>query len=337
MSEMPLPGQFAVLNPGGRDAFCDYANGVGQPDDSLHPPVNYHAYAACMGGVFARTLKEVPDSCKGVLVLLRKRHLEEALRCITALRDRGIRSLISWKESGLHQVTDALSDPGRMAKFSEICMDADFYLSSTPELGPVYESAGCLTGKYLPTPYPVEEARWDFSLPLESRKGVFIGTREFDIPSRNHLLALTVMADSETPVTVINTGGRSTEKLTRAISKDITIVNGPLSYGEYLSLMAKHRIVFQLDRSAVPGQVAGDALLTRTPCVGGDGAIERLAYASLCGAGKTIAELLTLSDELLTHDERWLAEQRGSQIAARSLVSFSAARAELCLLLGITS
>ena len=41
---------------------------------------------------------------------------------------------------------------------------------------------------------------------------------------------------------------------------------------------ARHKIVLQADKSAVPGQVAGDALLCRMPCVGGDGAIDRLAF-----------------------------------------------------------
>src|SRR5438876_10792614 len=46
------------------------------------------------------------------------------------------------------------------------------------------------------------------------------------------------------------------------------------SYPEYLRDVSRHKIVLQLDRSHVPGQLAGDALLCRIPCVGGDGAIE---------------------------------------------------------------
>jgi len=34
----------------------------------------------------------------------------------------------------------------------------------------------------VPTPYPVEEAAWNFSHAVTERKGVVIGTREFDVP-----------------------------------------------------------------------------------------------------------------------------------------------------------
>ena len=51
------------------------------------------------------------------------------------------------------------------------------------------------------------------------------------------------------------------------------------AYPDYLRDVARHKIVLQLDRSHVPGQVAGDALLCRIPCVGGDGAIERIAFS----------------------------------------------------------
>lgn len=52
--------------------------------------------------------------------------------------------------------------------------------------------------------------------------------------------------------------------------------------------MARHKIVLQLDRSHVPGQVAGDALLCRIPCVGGDGAIERITFQKLAAKAEAL-------------------------------------------------
>ena len=51
--------------------------------------------------------------------------------------------------------------------------------------------------------------------------------------------------------------------------------------------IARHKIVFQLDTSFVPGQVAGDSLLCRVPCIGGNGAIDRLAFPQTTSIGET--------------------------------------------------
>ena len=66
--------------------------------------------------------------------------------------------------------------------------------------------------------------------------------------------------------------------------------------------MARHKIVLQLDRSGVPGQVAGDALLCRTICVGGDSAVERIAFPKTSGAGRSFGQIAAIANELLTND-----------------------------------
>jgi hypothetical protein len=122
--------------------------------------------------------------------------------------------------------------------------------------------------EFIPTPYPVDSPAWDFSIPLDRRSGLFVGTREFDVPSRNHLAAV-ALADClsrelSCPVTVMNADGRRGAAILaqfRDSNSNFRILNGPLPYPAYLEEMARHRIVWQLDSSAVPGQVAGDALL----------------------------------------------------------------------------
>src|SRR5690606_7711019 len=126
--------------------------------------------------------------------------------------------------------------------------------------------------EFIPTPYPVEDSRWDFSLPAESRKGIFLGTREWSVPSRNHLAALLTirpLAEAmQEPVTVFNQDGWRGRRLLEELQypeKLLRVIEGKLPYPQYLRLMARHKLVFQLDASAVPGQVAGDALLCRIP------------------------------------------------------------------------
>ena len=101
---------------------------------------------------------------------------------------------------------------------------------------------------------------------------------------------------------------------------------------DYLREVAKHKIVLQLDRSRVPGQVAGDALLARTICVGGDGAIERIAFANFCGEGRTTAQLKTIALELIKNTAGRATAIIESQWRAAERVSFQAVQKQLAIL-----
>jgi hypothetical protein len=74
-----------------------------------------------------------------------------------------------------------------------------------------------------------------------------------------------------------------------------------MPYPRYLRTVAQHKLVLQLDTSAVPGQVAGDALLCRVPCIGGNGTTERLAFPDWCGHGRSAEQVLDLAARLLEH------------------------------------
>ena len=102
--------KFAVLNLGGRDPDQLFPIGAGKPEEPGHPPVNYHAYAACCRGGFFRSADSVPEGTDTVLVLLRKRNLRTVLKSLSSLRTRGSTVFVSCKESGSHQVADLLGD-----------------------------------------------------------------------------------------------------------------------------------------------------------------------------------------------------------------------------------
>ena len=154
-----------------------------------------------------------------------------------------------------------------------------------------------------------------FRGPLYERRGLFIGTREFEVLSRNHLLALSAARTFSVPITVINPDGKSGRQRLQALKfpEDQLTVAAPLPYPKYLRLIAGHRLVLQFDQSSVPGQVAGDSLLCRIPTVGGNGAVERLAFPELHGSGRTFDQLVELARRLLTRrsvlqrtdDRRW--------------------------------
>ena len=271
----------------------------------------------------------MPDAVRSVLVLLRKDGVNHALHAVRKLRERGKSVVISWKESGLHQVARAFAKPRFYQRFRAICREVDGFLSSTTDLLPLYEAARCGRGRFIPTPYPVEEPAWDFSLPMRQRRGIFIGTREFGVPSRNHFLAISSVLKLRQPVTVINTEGWTGARLLRAISGDLRIVSGRLPYTAYLCLVARHRIVFQLDRSCVPGQVAGDALLCRLPCVGGDGAVDKLAFPGLTGMGSPVESAIDVAERLLADDSYYTEAVEKSRELALLHLSFSRVRDQL--------
>lgn len=270
--------QLAVLNPGSRDEEQRFPDHAGAPDDRVHAPINYHAYAACTQGSFHRDVKSIPATSRGVLMLLGN-SMRPALRALEALLGQGRKVAVSWKESGAGQVARRLDDPANLEGFRRICAMAGAAISSTPELVPLYRAVGCARAEYIPTPYPVDDARWDFSRPLHERSGIFVGTREWDVPSRAHASALLQACATGVPVTVCNIEGRRGRKRLAALgSPNLRVLEGRLPYTEYLRAMASCRVVFQQDSSQVPGQVAGDALLCRMPCLGGNGAVDRDAF-----------------------------------------------------------
>lgn len=305
--------KLAVLNPGGRDREQRFPAGAGVPDAHAHAPVNYHAYAACTRGGFFRDVRAIPRDMDAVLLLLRS-SLKPALEALKALKATGRPVAISWKESGQHQVSEQLDSPSHLAMFREICALADGALSSTPDLVPLYRAAGAKAADFIPTPYPVDDPRWDFSRPLGERAGIFIGTREWHVPSRNHAAALLRASALGVPVTVFNLAGRAGRKKLDALGcNSLRVIESELPYPDYLREMGKCRVVFQLDASAVPGQVAGDALLCRMPCIGGNGAVDRAAFDN--------AEDLRV---LLDDDGAWRASVDSSQARAHSSLSFAA-------------
>lgn len=320
--------KIAVLNPGGNDPEQHFPDFAGAPDEKAHAPVNYHAFAACTGGGFFRKDNAIPADTKHVLVLLRS-DLKACRQALIELRRAGRTAAIAFKEAGAFQVAALLAKPAKLRLFHEICQRAHGAIATTPDLVQTYRAAGLQYVEFIPTPYPVEDARWDFARPIEERSGIFVGTREFDTPSRNHLatlLALRLLADPmQEPVTVFNVNGWRGRRMLAEVrfpENLLRVVEGRLPYPRYLKLMARHKLVFQLDASAVPGQVAGDALLCRVPCVGGNGTTERLVFPDLCGHGRAHEQLFDIAARLLEHPHDCIAAVERAMELARSQLSF---------------
>jgi len=217
---------------------------------------------------------------------------------------------------------------------------ADACIATTPEAAEIYQRVRSkhdpATVAFIPTPYPMEDQRWDFSVPSNEQSGIFIGTREWDIPSRNHFAALLIARQlceaTGAPATVVNLDGYKGRRLLGELNfpkGKLLLIEKWKGYPDYLRDVARHKIVLQLDRSHVPGQVAGDALLCRIPCVGGDGAIERIAFSKTCGEDRTINEIASMALDLLKNPELREAVVAESQERAQDRLSFEAVSSQL--------
>src|SRR5919106_3391864 len=304
--------RLTVLNPGGRDPEQQF-HSVPAPGEAPHPPINFHAFAACTLGAFHRDTRRASGEKTPVLLLLRS-DFRASERALTDLKKEGRTVAVSLKETGLHQIAQQLRDAAKLSRFMKIVTDADGCIATTREAAEIYQRVRSkhdpATVAFIPTPYPVEDQRWDFSVPRNEQSGIFVGTREWDVPSRNHFAALLVARQlSEAtgePVTVVNLDGYKGRRLLGELNfptGKLQLIEKWKTYPDYLRDVARHKIVLQLDRSHVPGQVAGDALLCRVPCVGGDGAIERIAFSRTCGVGRTISEISSMGLDLLRNAE----------------------------------
>ena len=330
--------RLTVLNPGGRDPEQDFRDGAG-PVEQRHPPVNFHGYAACTRGSFHHDTRRAIRAETPVLVLMRG-DFRTSERALNELKKHGRRVAVSLKETGLHQIAEQLCNPAKLARFMKIVAQADGCIATTPEAAEIYRGArgkrDPATVAFVPTPYPLEDRQWNFSMPPDQQWGIFVGTREWDVPSRNHFAALLVArrlceATGE-PASVVNLDGRKPGRLLSELKfpdGKLRVIEKRKSYAEYLREVAKHKIVLQLDRSCVPGQVAGDALLCRMVCAGGDGAIERIAFPKTCGEGRTIDEITSIALELLNNVDSRAAVVTESQGRALERISFRAVRKQL--------
>ena len=279
--------KFSVFCPTTSDRFQKFDDFAGDVDDSVHAPVNYHAYAACQAGSFHNKIATIGGD-EWVLFLLSGNHTGANLKQIKKLKALGIPVLGAFKETGLQQILPQITRPRTVKILMDIFRLLDGCISPTQALVSIYRSLTTTPVEFIPTPYPVNDPRWDFSVPIEKRRGIFIGTREFFAFGRNHLFALLllkrILEETGEFATFINTDGFTGNRLIDALgfSKDqLRVIQGKQPYSRYLREMAKHKIVFQLDQSTIPGQVAGDAILCRLPCVGGNGAIESIVFPEL--------------------------------------------------------
>jgi hypothetical protein len=331
--------KLAVLNPGGRVPRHEFPNGAGAPEDSILPPIGACGFAACTSGGFYRKDQEIPAESKEVLVLLGD-NLKAFRQVFVELRSLGKTIAIAWRDPAPSSIAEQLAKPDKFKLFQEICRRADGAIATTPDLVGFFTAAGVRHTEFIPSPWPVDDDRWNFGIPVEERRGIFVGTCEFRAPLRNHLAALLALrqlaASMYEPITLLNTEGRRGRQIIEQLGYDeqllkVLDLSSPphlnylkMPYPQYLRLLAKHKLVWQLDGTGGFGQIGGDALLARVPCIGGLGTTERLVYPDLCAQGRETEQLFDLAARLLEHSHDCEAVTERATTAARDKLSFTA-------------
>lgn len=338
MSQNAENFRLTVLNPDGRDAEQQF-HSVPPPGEGAHPPTNFHAFAACTRGAFHFNARRAVAEDTPVLLLLRG-DFRASERALHDLKKQGRTVAVTLKETGMHQIAQQLRDRAKLSRFVKIVAEADGCIATTLEAAEIYQrvrsKCDLATVPFIPTPYPIEDERWDFSVSAAEQSGIFVGTREWDVPSRNHFAALLVARQlcevTGEPVTAVNLDGSKGRRLLgelRFPQGKLRLIEKWRSYPDYLRHIAQHKIILQLDRSHVPGQVAGDALLCRLPCVGGDGAIERIAFSKTCGENRTSSDIASMALDLLKNANFRAAIVAEAQERAQEQLSFQTGRSQL--------
>src|SRR5438128_275893 len=180
--------RLTVLNPGGRDPEQHFQD-TPAPGEGEHPPVNFHAFAACTRGVFHYDTRRAIAEGTPVLLLLRG-EFRVSERTLGDLKKHGRTVVVSLKETGLHQIAQQSCDRARLSRFMKILAQADGCIATTPEAAEIYKCArgkhDAATVAFIPTPYPIEDRRWNLSMPATEPWGSFVGTRVGAAPSLQH-------------------------------------------------------------------------------------------------------------------------------------------------------
>src|SRR5437764_59599 len=108
--------RLAVLNPAGHDPEQHFG-AADTAAANVHPPVNFHAYAACTGGAVFRETRRAIASGWPVLVLLRG-DFRATERALVELKNARRITAVCLKESGLHHIVHQLSDVERYVRLA---------------------------------------------------------------------------------------------------------------------------------------------------------------------------------------------------------------------------
>jgi hypothetical protein len=209
----------------------------------------------------------------GIIILV-NRDIEQLLPLVKKLKLMKKKVAISFHEGCQDLITSSGVQNENLTQrwigLYDLVMAADFYLNIFGQMTDFFEGwFGKDKVRFANHCAPMD---WNHGINVRKneKKGILIGTRTFNQRlSRNTFITLGALNRSYDPITFISEDGDVGPLLKRIGMENINVLKGPLSWVDWLKLVAKHEMIVSMDHSLNLGQVYMDAAMVDTIPVGG--------------------------------------------------------------------
>jgi|GEM_PF-4236950 len=331
-----------VLNLTASNDLGDVADGFWDSSGKEALPIGLHGIALASGGAIHTDLASALSEGEPILVL-GSEDLRKTEETLLQIRHQGISSAIAWPDRFVATLT-AAAKGDQAATIGRILAVADLAVCTDKGLMDVFASCHDATPRaYFPSPYPIAHPDWDTIAGVKNRSGVLIGGFPFHNGLESALCRETLQFSvllakvCQHKISVFSEiSPRLADEMAAAGLEvsEVHIVAEPKTYAEYLEVLGRHSLIVDPSRgSRRMGSLAGDALLTRGICLGGDSDLDTLLFPGLQLSSATPEELRARVVELLNDPLSHAEAVADAARRALAEISFEAARTRVRSLL----
>lgn len=281
MSFCVLNASFPVFIEKELDNYVDYRQGIDScfsGDKIIKKCVSWHSLSVAHETEFFVYKKQGWEGClkyDSVLVLVRDdiNHVEPLIKKLKLMKKK---VSLGFHENASHFL-QLSQDLNWLGTFKKLLDSVDYYWNANNSLTSLFSELS--KTKVLTTSHAVPHDFCNkFKVKTENRKGIIVGTRTFSqwIP-RNTLVSLAsasyLSKKYGEPVTYVSGDNIPRDHL-QAHLKDlgfcnINVIEGGMSYEDWLKTIAKHKCLIHADCSETLGQVVADSCSVGVPAYGG--------------------------------------------------------------------
>lgn len=270
---------------GNNDSYVDFRNYSSFEDAKWR---SWHSIpCALKTEFFAYNGKNFTDCYKydGVIVVF-NHNPENLIPFIKKLKMMGKTVAVGYHEGFKDFMDKSNANLNWLENTRKLVKESNFYLNVMPSKNHIYTEI--LEKKCIKTYHAAPFGFYDnLIVPIQKREGIIISTRTFNQTlSRNTLWSLfdanQYCKKNNTFFTFVCEDNLDEMHHSVLLRLDrMQLVKGPLSYNDWLKLIAKHKFMFGHDEAHSMAQMSLDAALVGVPAYGGNGQCNELALTSL--------------------------------------------------------